>query len=335
MPNKPMPLTGTTALPLPVNGMVPFLKATVPAGMANPPGIVLAILGFRMAVPLSTARAIKDIGGFLFATVGVGGEVEGLMDTSQLPSASSPSSMSSSSLEEEAVGTDESSAIAFSWVTGVVGSSVSASVSASVSVSLWHSGFGLGLGLLGASLLAEEGAGDILSTPAAADADEVFWLTTVVEDPVLGIDVGTSSASSSSSKSEPGAGVAERRVLAMVIVAVSITVDVVSSAAAEKEEVEKPDAAVEPTAMELFVFEVAAGCDREGEEEDGEGLLVGGAWEDGGDNIGVTGMRIVEGEVTRVEKSADGPEGTALDAHDDASAGIAVLVSTGDEDVPL
>lgn len=64
-------------------------------------------------------------------------------------------------------------------------------------------------------------------------------------------------------------------------------------------------------------------------------MLVGGAWEDGGDNIGVTGMRIVEGEVTRVEKSADGPEGTALDAHDDASVGIAVLVSTGDEDVPL
>lgn len=60
----------------------------VPAGMANPPGIVLAILGFRMAVPLSTARAIEDIEGFLFATVGVGGEVEGGMDICQLPSAS-------------------------------------------------------------------------------------------------------------------------------------------------------------------------------------------------------------------------------------------------------
>lgn len=98
---------------------------------------------------------------------------------------------------------------------------------------------------------------------------------------------------------------------------------------------EKPDAVIEPTAMGLFVFEVAAGCDREGEEGDGEGTLVGGAWEDGGDNIGVSGMRIVEGEVTRVEKSADGPEGTVLDAHDDASAGIAVLISTDGEDVPI
>ncbi len=245
------------------------------------------------------------------------------------------SSSMSSSLEEEAGGADESSAIALSWATGAVVSTVSASASASVSVSLSLSGLGLwlGLGLGGASLLAEEGTGGVLSTPAAADADEVFWLTTVAEGPVLGIDVGTSSASSSSSESEPGAGVEGRRVQATVIVAVSITVDVVSSAAAE--EVENPDAVIELTAMELFVFEVAAGCDREGEEGDGEGMLVGGAWEDGGDNIGVTGMRIVEGEVTRVEKSADGPEGTALDAHDDASVGIAVLVSTGDEDVPL
>lgn len=212
---------------------------------------------------------------------------------------------------------------------------MSASVSVSVSVSLWLSGFGfgLGLGLLGASLLAEDEAGDVLSTPAAADTDEVFWLTTVAEDPVLGIDVGTSSASSSSSGSEPGAGAEERRVLATVIVAVSITVEVVSSAAAE--EVEKPDAVIEPTAMELFVLEVAAACDGKGEEGDEEGMLVGGAWEDGGDNIGVTGTRIVEGEVTRVEKSADGPEGTALDAHDDASAGIAVLVPTGGEDIPI
>lgn len=173
------------------------------------------------------------------------------------------SSSMSSSLEEEAGGADESSAIALSWATGAVVSSVSASASASVSVSLSLSGLGLGLGLGlgGASLLAEEGTGGVLSTPAAADADEVFWLTTVAEGPVLGIDVGTSSASSSSSESEPGAGVEGRRVQATVIVAVSIAVDVVSSAAAE--EVENPDAVIELTAMELFVFEVAAGCDRE------------------------------------------------------------------------
>ena len=82
MPNKPIPLTGTTAFPLPVNGTVPFFNAQVPDGMASPPGIVLAILGFRMAVPLSTARAIEDIEGVLFATVGVVGELEGLPSAS-------------------------------------------------------------------------------------------------------------------------------------------------------------------------------------------------------------------------------------------------------------
>lgn len=133
------------------------------------------------------------------------------------------------------------------------------------------------------------------------------------------------------------------------VVAVLVDVVVLSPAAAaedEKVEVEKLHAVMEPTEMKLLVFWVAGAWEGEGEEGDGdgealavlscrgvgEGVLVGGACEDGEDRIGVRGMRIVDGEVARVETRAEEPEGTAFDAHDEASAGIAVLVHVDDED---
>lgn len=132
------------------------------------------------------------------------------------------------------------------------------------------------------------------------------------------------------------------------LVAVLVDVVVLSPAAVgEKEvEVEKPHAVMEPTEMKLLVFWVAGAWEGEGEEGDGdegtlgvlscggvgEGVLVGGACGEGEDRIGVKGIRIIEGEVARVETSAEEPEGTAFDAHDEASAGIAVLVADDEDD---
>ncbi|KAI4241663.1 MAG: hypothetical protein L6R42_011214, partial [Xanthoria sp. 1 TBL-2021] len=105
---------------------------------------------------------------------------------------------------------------------------------------------------------------------------------------------------------------------------------------------------MEPTEMKMLVFWGAGACDGNGDGEEGdgggdalgvsncrgvgEGVLVAGACGDGEDRIGVSGMRIVDGEVARVETRAEDPEGTAFDAHDEASAGIAVLVADDEDD---